>query len=73
VSGVIGISIAAGDQIVICPQIIDRVISCRWSNQFTIKNASLWEIMEINPHRFEEVGDPLSYSIISPSGVQFLH
>lgn len=69
VSGVIGVPVLAGDQIKILPQIIDRVIGCRWSNQFTISNASLWEIMEINPHRFDEVGDPLSYSIISPSGV----
>ena len=68
VSGVVGVPIST-EQVTILPQIIDRVISCRWSNTITIPNASLYEIMEINPHRFDEVGDPLSFSIISPSGV----
>ena len=72
VSGVIGVHIPA-EQVTILPQIIDRVISCRWSDAISLPNESLYEVMEINPHRFDEVGDPMSYSIISPSAWQFLH
>jgi hypothetical protein len=68
VSGVIAVAIPA-TQIVILPRIIDRVVACRWSDQFSLPNMSLYDIIELNPHKFEEVGDPLSYSIISPSGV----
>jgi hypothetical protein len=68
VSGVVAVPIAA-EQVTILPEIVDRVISCRWSSSITLPNASLYEIMEINPHRFDEVGDPISYSIISPSAV----
>lgn len=68
VSGVIVVPIPA-TQVVILPQIIDRVVSCRWSDQFSLKSATLYDIIELNPHKFEEVGDPLSFSIISPSAV----
>lgn len=70
VSGVIGVPITTADgPVVILPQIIDRVIACRWSDTIPLPHSSLYEIMEINPHRFDEIGDPLSFSIISPSGV----
>jgi hypothetical protein len=68
VSGVMAVAIPT-TQVVILPSIIDRVISVRWSSAVTLCNASLYEIIEINPHKFDDVGDPLSFSIISPSAV----
>jgi hypothetical protein len=68
VSGVVAVPVAAS-QVAILPNIVDRVISCRWDQNITLQSASLYEIMQMNPHKFDEVGDPLSFSIISPSGV----
>ena len=57
-------------QVVILPHIIDRIMGIRWGDSIMLRNVSLWETMQMNPAKFEEIGDPLSYSIISPSGVQ---
>ena len=56
-------------QVVIFPAIVDRIIGIRWSNNYSLRNESLWTIMEIDPNRFDQVGDPISYSIISPSAL----
>lgn len=69
VTGVVGVQLNA-TQTAILPHLVDRVISCRWGQNITLRNEALWTIIEMDPARFDQVGDPLSYSIMSPSGVR---
>lgn len=59
----------AAEQVKILPYIVDTVIGCRWGTNIKLNNDQLWTVLTIDPSRFNEVGDPVSYSIISPSGV----
>ena len=56
-------------QTVILPHIADRIIGCRWASGITLRNESLWTILQIDPSRFDQIGDPITYTIYSPSGV----
>ena len=56
-------------QTVILPHIADRVIGCRWGSGLTLRNDSLWTILQIDPSAFDRMGDPVSYTIYSPSAV----
>ena len=56
-------------QTVILPYIADRIIGVRWSSGITLRNESLWTILQIDPARFDTQGDPVTYTIYSPSGV----
>lgn len=56
-------------QVKILPYIVDRVLACRWGSLIPLVNEQLWTILTIDPTRFEETGDPVSFSIYSPSGV----
>jgi hypothetical protein len=59
----------ATEQVTILPYLIDRVISVRWSNNFSLRNEQLWTVIQVDPNRFDQVGDPISFSIYSPSAV----
>src|SRR5262245_62156294 len=65
---VAGTDIAA-TQTVILPHIAERVIACRWASGMTLRNESLWTILQIDPSRFDQIGDPITYTIYSPSAV----
>ena len=65
---VAGIALAA-TQTVILPHIADRVIGCRWGSGLTLRNDNLWTILQIDPAAFDRIGDPISYTIYSPSAV----
>jgi hypothetical protein len=56
-------------QTVILPHIVDRVIGVRWSSGLTLRNESLWTILQIDPAKFDQAGDPVTYTIYSPSAV----
>jgi hypothetical protein len=56
------------DQIVILPAVVSRIISCRWVNT-TLEVEEMSTVFRTNPQAFNEVGDPLSFSIIAPAGV----
>lgn len=57
------------EQVTILPYLIDRVIAIRWNNNFSLRNEQLWTEIEIDPNRFDQVGDPISFSIYSPSAL----
>lgn len=59
----------SAEQVKILPYIVDRVLGCRWGTNIKLNPEQLWTVLTINPSRFSEVGDPVSYSIISPSAV----
>jgi hypothetical protein len=59
-----------GGQETILPHIVGNVIACRWSTSMTLKNDSLWTVLQIDPTRFDSTGEPVSFSIIAPSGVR---
>jgi hypothetical protein len=56
-------------QTVILPHIADRIIGVRWSSGLTLRNESLWTILQIDPAKFDQTGDPVTYTIYSPSAV----
>lgn len=66
---VAGIALENTSQIVILPHIADRIIGVRWSSGLTLRNESLWTILQIDPAKFDQTGDPVTYTIYSPSGV----
>ena len=57
-----------GDQEVILPCIVDRVLAVRW-NRITLDSEQLITIFLTDPQRFDSISNPLTYSIIPPSGV----
>lgn len=56
-------------QVHILPYIIDRVIGVRWGDHIPLINEQLWAMLTIDPSVFDDVGDPGSFSIYSPSAV----
>jgi hypothetical protein len=59
-----------GAQETILPHIVGTVIACRWSTNMMLKNESLWTVLAIDPTRFDSTGEPISFSVISPSGAR---
>ena len=62
-------TVLPASQTVILPHIADRIMACRWATGITLRNESLWTILQIDPGRFDQVGDPVTYTIYSPSAV----
>ena len=58
------------DQILILPAICSRVINCRWGNNIVLQNEELWNMIRLNPSIFDQTGDPIGFSVTSPSGTQ---
>lgn len=58
------------DQILILPVICSRVINCRWGSNTVLQNEELWNMIRLNPSIFDQTGDPVGFSITSPSGTQ---
>lgn len=56
-------------QTVILPYIADRIIGVRGGSGLALRNESLWTILQIDPARFDQTGDPVTYTIYSPSAV----
>ena len=55
-------------QIIILPAIVGRVISCRWGSSSDLLNVEeMAQQFRINPQLFDSVGDPIGFSITSPS------
>ena len=52
------------------PHIVGTVIACRWSSNIPLNNDTLWTVLAIDPSRFDSTGDPVSFSVIAPSGVR---
>ena len=66
------LSIAAVDvtRVTILPGIVDRLMSVRWGDSSTLLPADLGTIFSIDPALFERTGEPATFSLISPSGVE---
>jgi hypothetical protein len=58
------------DQILILPAIASRVINCRWGSNIVLQNEELWNMVRLNPSIFDQTGDPIGFSVTSPSGTQ---
>ena len=56
------------DQILILPAIASRVINCRWGTNTVLQNEELWNMIRLNPSIFDQTGDPIGFSVTSPSG-----
>lgn len=57
-------------QVIILPVIVGRIISCRWgSNAEQLHVEELAQQFRLNPQLFESVGDPIGFSVTSPSAV----
>jgi hypothetical protein len=56
------------DQILILPAIVSRVINCRWGTDTVLQNEELWNMIRLNPSIFDQTGDPIGFSVTSPSG-----
>jgi hypothetical protein len=59
-----------GGRETILPHIVGTVIACRWSSNILLNNDSLWTVLAIDPTRFDQQGEPISFSVIAPSGVK---
>jgi hypothetical protein len=59
-----------GGRETILPHIVGTVIACRWSSNILLANESQWTVLAIDPSRFDQQGEPVSFSVISPSGVR---
>jgi hypothetical protein len=57
------------DQVITMPIIVSRVVACRWGSLSTLEPEALDALFQIDPDRFDRVGEPISFSVISPSGV----
>ena len=51
------------------PGVVDRILAVRW-NRMTIEAEHLVTIFLTDPQRFDSISNPLSYSLIAPSGVE---
>jgi hypothetical protein len=65
----IGAISMGGGQEAILPHIVGAVMACRWSSQINLRNDSLFTVLSIDPSRFDQEGEPISFSVIAPSGV----
>jgi hypothetical protein len=55
-------------QVIILPYIVGLVISCRWEQQAGLLHVEeMAQQFRIHPETFEAVGEPIGFSIISPS------
>lgn len=68
--GVLPIASENVSRITILPGIIDRLMAIRWGDSSTLLPADLGTIFSIDPALFERTGEPVSFTIISPSGVE---
>mgnify|MGYP003694639153 CR=1 FL=1 len=59
-----------GSRETILPHIVGTVIACRWSTSIMLSNDSQWTVLSIDPTRFDSTGEPISFSVIAPSGVR---
>jgi hypothetical protein len=57
------------DQVLIMPAVVGKVIALRWGNMTTLTNEEMGTVFFIDPNLFNTVGDPLSFSCISSSGL----
>lgn len=56
------------DQILILPAIVSRVITCRWGTNAVLNNEEMWNLLRLDPTALESTGDPIGFSMTSPSG-----
>ena len=56
-------------QIIILPALVGKVIACRWGNFSTLEVEELQTLFRTNPQAFNEIGDPVSFSVVAPSAV----
>ena len=68
--GVLTIAAESVERITILPGIIDRLMAVRWGDSGTLLPADLGTIFSIDPALFDRTGEPVSFTIISPSAVE---
>ena len=59
----------SSNQVIICPNIMDRVICVRWGTDQTLDPETLITMFLTNPSEFNNVSSPSNFNIISPSAV----
>lgn len=64
------LSISNPTQTTILPGIVDRVQAIRWGEQSNLLPSDIGAVFSIDPGIFERSGEPVSFSIISPSAVE---
>ena len=63
-------SMTASSQIVIMPGIVDRIQAIRCGENSNLLPADIGTVFSVDPGLFERSGEPVSFSLVSPSAVQ---
>lgn len=65
----VAVLVPGGQEEIILPDYIDRVIGVRSANQFKLEPAEDSVFLNLDPSIFDQVGTPFQYSLLTPVGV----
>src|SRR5215471_17359651 len=57
---------------VVMPNYVDKVVGVRGTNNSRLSPADLGLLLDVTPQVFEQVGDPISYSVLTPVAVAII-